>query len=213
MRTPIIIVYDKNTRKSAEFLIGYIGELAKGGIPVNAIMMNEKRYAGHDQINKNAMQKVVFLGYFDESSHLAENVTDWKFDKFGIRYGWHGNRAIITCPGTLSDTEFVEMAAYAENEVKVLQDAEKKVGKRKFGIGALFVGAIALLLGPLGWLALGAKLAIGSVAGIAALAALARDGDLNPVQVREQQRKFAVLHFCMKHLSEFLGLEEKPAAN
>ena len=214
-KTSAIIVHHKNTKKSAEFLLGYFGELAKNGIPVNAIVMDEKRYANHDTVNKNALQKVIFLGYFEESTHVADNISDWKFDKFGIRYGWHGNRAIISCPGTLSEAEFKEMAAYAEGEVKVLEDAEKKVGKKgaKAGIGLLFGGLLAFLLGPLGWLAFGAKLAIGSVAGISALAALAATQDLEPAQIREQQRKFGVLYFCMKHLSEFLEIEEKPKAN
>lgn len=253
----IIIAHDSNTRHCAGFLQGLIGELSSEKLSVNAVVADAKRFSKYEAENKNALQKIIFLidfhianeimndshklqreldrlsidsGFFSEVNNAVNNINEWKLELFGIRYGWHGKRVVISIIRDLTESEFREMASYAERELKEYElNMREKVGKRGFNpikhirtfkeksvagggffammagipfVGKIFFGLGAVLLG---------KIAIGvtSAAVVGGIVAMAmRKDQLDPLQIKEQQLKFAVTHFCFKYLTEYLGLEE-----
>lgn len=206
----LIIVHNSDTKQCAEFLQGMVSEASGKGLSVNAIVVDAKKFASYPAEQKHAKQKILYIGNFAESKDVSSNISTWQFDRFGIRYGWHGSKAVIMVDKkNISDEEFNKMAEYSENIVKEHElNMREKVEKQGWNplkrfkelplIGKIAVGAVALLASKF--------VLAAAVAG--ALASLVVTGDkLNPSQKKEHQRKFAVALFCITQLSEFMGIK------
>ena len=126
----LIIVHDTETNSCAEFLQGLIGELSANGMPINAVVVHKKQFASYPAEQKSAKQKILYIGDFTEGKVLEKNILNWQYDKFGIRYGWLGNKGLITFD-SISESDFIDMAEYAENELKDYQlNMQENVDKR-----------------------------------------------------------------------------------
>ena len=226
----LLIVHSVDTGQSAELLSGLIGEMARSGYPINAVVYEATRFASVPDEQKHARQKTVYIGDFPESNAVADNIHEWKFENYGIRYGWHGNKAAISFVSELSENDYFEMALFAKVEMKeyesrVIKEVETKGLDPRNHIpefndalasGALAGGLMALAKAPIIGKALvgvGALLAAKVTMGVAALAtvggiiAMVNNKDnLNTRQIKEQQQKFAVLYFYLKHLADFMEL-------
>jgi len=212
----LIIVYNSDTKQCAEFMTGLIAQMRENGHPINAITINAKKFASMREENKSAKQKILYIGNFAESKVAFSNIHNLQFDKFGIKYGWHGNRAALSIDGRLSDDEFRKMAAFAESTLKEYEiDMEKqakksnKISKTLAAVAGgslltkIVAGAGAILLGKV-------AVVVAVAAGISALAAMARNkGELDPGKVKEHQQKFAVQYFCLVHLNDFMGIKDE----
>ncbi|GHU76519.1 hypothetical protein FACS1894188_09170 [Clostridia bacterium] len=215
---PITIVYSSATKQCAEFLHGLIGELTNQVVPVNAVVIDQKTYVSYHPENKNAAQKIIYIiGNFPESETLSKNIMKWQFDKFGVRYGWLGNKAgIYFDPKSLSEREFAEMARCADKQFEVnMRDKVNKVGldfgynlERSFnpldgGLAQVSGGAIASVV--VGW--------ISWITGKTVLDTVLNMDKLNVIQIAEQQKKFAVLHFLFLGIGDFLGMNDLEVKN
>lgn len=205
----LLIVYNAATKQCANFLHGLIGELASKGVAVNAIIYDEKAFAKLATENKPTTQRIVYIGDYPESNLTEKNISNWRFDQYGIRYGWHGSKAVIKFE-SLSQPEFINMVEFAEKELSKDQlDMRQNVGIR--GINPLKRLKELSLIEKIG-LGVGALVAPFIVSGIALVGAMGlmikNKDKLDPVQMRDKQQKFAVLHFSLNHLSNFMGIKE-----
>jgi len=243
----IVIVHDKRTKQCAEYLGGLVGDLSASGIPVNAVVIDAKKFKSYPAEQKTSKQKIIYigdfpvtkivaddphifqnrlekmgvnLGYFTEFNTVVKNINHWKYDEFGICYGWHGNKAVISITKTLTESEFMDMAKYAEKEVKdyevdMLERAKRKgwnpLKNESDGVPLATLAGIPLdakSLIPLGVLAPKVAIAIFTASALLYfLNTVANKERLDSFQTREQQHKFAVLHFYFKHLPDFLGID------
>ena len=204
----LIIVHNSNTEQYAEYLLGLISELHTSGIAINALVVDAKKFASYPPEQKNAKQKILYLGDYSESNLAEKNIGKWMFNQHGIRYGWHGNKGVIkTTP--LSDSEFISLAEFAKEDMnKHNQHISTNVGKRGIDpfqrlkdlplVEKIKLGVVALF-SP-----------FGAVAGLAdAMGLMIKEKDnLDPVQMRDNQQKFAVLHFYLNSLADFMDIKD-----
>ncbi|WP_371380431.1 hypothetical protein [Sporomusa aerivorans] len=155
--TDIAIVYDKNTKQCAEFLLGLIGEVVKEGEgKMSAVLYPEKIFAKLPPENKSVNQKIIYIGNFPESEMLSKNILKWQFDQFGFRYGWLGYKSVILFDEKkISEAAFGDMKEYAKNKFKKYVDILNSVEdggfwnslttKEKIGVGVGGTVAAAVL--------------------------------------------------------------------
>ena len=201
----LIIVHSNDTKQCADFLSGLIGEMSRAGYAVNAVVYDAKRFASAPAENKSAKQKIIYIGDFPE---VVNNINKWQFDKFGIRYGWLGNKAVISFSRELSEEEYHEMVSFAKNKMKeyepsVFKEIEKK-GLNPFnhldGVKSLAIHFLSPMLHI-------------PILKPNPLSKIYADKDkLNTFQIKEQQQKFAVLNFYLEHLTDFMELESTHSA-
>lgn len=209
----LVIVHSSDTRQCAEFLSGLLDEKDSDDIFLNAVVIDAKKFATYTPENKNSKQYIVYIGDFEESKIAIKNITKFRFEQFGIRYGWHGRKAVINFDKqSLSESHFIDMAAFAEKEFK---DYELNIRDNVKKNGLNFLRRIS----EFNKLPLNEKIKKGAVAlfgrlpGFVAIAAIdvydaVKDRDkLNSAQIREQQQKLAVLHFFVFGLSSFLDIK------
>jgi hypothetical protein len=213
----IYIIHNSETKLCAEFMSGLIAELADKGLPINAVVIDAKKFASYLEENKHTKNKILYIGDSSEGKIAAKNVLNWQFDRFGIRYGWHGNKGVIKFE-SLSEPDFMDMAAYAENEIKEYQlNIRENVGKR----GSNPIKQIKKIPGKIKKLPVFDKVMLGAstlfVPAVAltyltvdSMVSMANDKDrFDPKQIKEQQQRFAVLHFSINHLADFMGIKIK----
>jgi len=168
----LYIIHNSETKQCAEFMSGLVAKLADEGAPICAHVIEDKKFASYPDENKNTNNKILYIGDFYESNIVAKNVdmnNEWQFNQFGIRYGRHGNKAVISFDRKrMSEADFNDMAAFASfnfdgydmlsnveesdfwNEATAFWD-ERSTGE-KIGIAATVAtvigGVIALLAAP-----------------------------------------------------------------
>lgn len=69
------------------------GVVDTGDDPINIISWTEKIWLGHKK-EGNIKGKILFLGDIKGNDKLIP-VIDVKFDKYGVKFGWAGNQAVI----------------------------------------------------------------------------------------------------------------------
>lgn len=97
----LIIVYDKNTESTANYLLQLIsGSDDADGVQVgpkdgniDANIWSEKEYA-NNRPKMSSSQYVLFIGNNKTTKTLRENVTD-TFCKAGMHFGWLGTQAFM----------------------------------------------------------------------------------------------------------------------
>ena len=199
-----IIVYNSDTKQCAEFLLGLISELANNGWPVNAIVVDAKQFASYPPEQRNAKQRVLYIGEFSESKTTIKNILDWKFERFGTRYGWHGNKGVITFDAkAISVDEFNSLAEFAENELKDYNlNIREKVEKRGLKFSQGYSEWLSKLKGIKD-----VRFLIPTEMG--AVFEMVRNMDKPDLkQMTEQRQRFAVTFFCYNHLFDFMGLKD-----
>jgi len=205
----LIIVHNTDTKQCAEYLLGLISELPSSGIPINAIVVEAKKFSSYPAEQKSAKQNILYIGSFPESNLAEKNIHQWKFDQNCIRYGWHGNKGVMTFK-TISEHSFRELAKFAEKDMERYNlDMQANVGKR--GIKPLqrfnelpLIGKIAIGIG-----ALITPFVVAGVGLAAAMGVMIKEKDnLDPKQMKENQQKFAVLHFSLNYLTDFLDIND-----
>jgi hypothetical protein len=204
-----IIVYNDDTRLCAEFLLGLISELSNSGRPINSVAIDAEIFASYTAEHRNAKQRIIYIGDFKESKVVAKNILNWQFEKYGIRYGWHGNRGVIAFDEKpLSESDFHALVEFGESELNERElNMRDKVEKRGFNpMQALKEGKwkhkskakyVLELLSPTIY-----------SAGSLVKETIENRTKLDLAQMREQQQRFAVLYFCLIHLDDFMGFKE-----
>jgi len=162
----IYIIHNSETRQCAEFMSGLIAKLADEGAPISAHVIDSKKFATYPDENKDTNNKILYIGNFSESEIVAKNIdinNEWRFNQFGIRYGWHGNKAAISFDKKrMSEEDFNDMAAFASfnfdgydmsanvGESNFWSEASAFWNERSTGekIGIVLGGAIALVTAP-----------------------------------------------------------------
>ena len=205
----LVIVHNSSTRQCAEYLSGLVGELNSSGVLINAVVVDAKKFASYPAEQKNAKQNILYIGDFSESNLVGNNINHWEFDQYGIRYGWHGNKGVIKF-SHLSESDFILLAEFAEKEMTEQNlNMRANVGER--GIKPLQRLKELPLLSKiaLGIAAIFAPMIVAGAGVAAAMGIMVKEkGDLDPDQMRENQQKFAVLHFCIKCLPDFMGIKD-----
>jgi hypothetical protein len=134
----LYIIHNSETRQCAEFLSGLIANLAEGGIPINALVIEDKKFATYPDENKHTKNKILYIGDFPESRVVSTSVefnNELRLNKYGIRYGWHGNKAVISFDRkSVSEADFREMANFAHFNFDGY-DMYANVGEGGFGDG------------------------------------------------------------------------------
>ena len=100
-KTQLMIVCEDKLREYANYLIALVGQKddtenqivgVKDGT-VTAAIYSPKQY--NDTLPKiTSNTHILFLGNFKEAKEHWKNV-DFKFDKYGMKYGWLGKRAVM----------------------------------------------------------------------------------------------------------------------
>ena len=212
----LIIVHNSDTKQCAEFLHGLIGEMNDARIPINAVIIDAKAFAAYPAEQKAAKQKILYIGIFSESEATIMNIIEWEFNKFGISYGWHGSRAVIKFDkNLLPESDFKDMVAYAKQVLKEFNKNSsfitRNVGKRGFNpfkkdknmsiFSKICIG-LGIIPHPI------ARVLPLLVLIKALVSAYNKKGKLDPIQIKEKQMRFAVFHFSLYHLAEFMGIKE-----
>lgn len=117
------IVYGSKDKRWALLLSNLLSE-AK----INATYSDEVKYNAQELSFSN-QNKVVFVGDSKIAKDHAGGVI-WRFNRFGIKYGWLGNSALICVEHThMSRTEFQEFCNFVD-EVKVKIDKAIELAKQ-----------------------------------------------------------------------------------
>ena len=100
-KTELMIVCDEKLMEYANYLMALIGQNddvdgetvgTKDGM-VNAAIWTPKQY--QDSLAKiTSNTHILFIGRFKEAKEQEKNI-DFKFDKYGMHYGWLGKRAVM----------------------------------------------------------------------------------------------------------------------
>ncbi len=216
----VIIVYGEKQKKHANYLAQLIvstntedGEKGAGEKPVlSAAIWNEKEFI-NQELSLSGRNKIIFLGETKSAKDNMFNVKNSLIrNKFGISYGWFGNRAYIMVENRLLDKEEVadfnlfckELGQMIEvkNKSNEFSSLAKNVG---VGIG-IFPGAIPVPLGIPGVVGVIGGV-VGGAVGVAGVAGalILKDKIQQKNQQIDQQYKLAVLKFHIDAFSKFLG--------
>ncbi|MBI9060255.1 MAG: hypothetical protein JEZ01_20985 [Labilibaculum sp.] len=208
-----MIVYDEKRKSHANYLMQLIGmkdnDEETVGVrdrSVKAIMKDEKKYNSTEEtITSN--EKIVFLGRSKTTKSIYENIEN-KYSKHGIKYGWLGNRALITVDHKMLSKEeykdFIEEAQLAakEAEDKIFSHAGTMAGAAGVALGSITPASSTVL-----FLRKGFKPVLYPVLGVGfVITAIleARKKIKLMREIRTQQYNYAVLSFYSNHLSEFV---------
>lgn len=145
-KTELMIVCDENLMEYANYLMALIGQNddadgkivgTKDGM-ITAAIYTPKHYK--DTLPKiTSNTHILFIGSFKEAKEQGKNI-DYKLDKYGMRYGWLGKRAVMYVDNKMLKKEeydeFLEFGGkYQEkfekatvNIVNSLPDVAKWVG-------------------------------------------------------------------------------------
>ncbi len=93
--------------------------------------------------------KILFVGNAEGTEHLNP-VIDKKFEKFGVSYGWAGNKAIINANEAALENKKNYTAFLSELKKLPLPEAVKNGGKIGGTAKTVTTVAATLLLGPIG---------------------------------------------------------------
>ena len=113
----IVIVSDNKYRQAAELLSRQIESMKDNGFAVTVQLYLSKEFqklCESDSIAKESY--IIYTGFFPESKKIFDPVWDWNFNRFGFRYGWFCNMAVIMFDREPSTEEFSQMVGIAETE-------------------------------------------------------------------------------------------------
>lgn len=190
----LIIVHDEKTTKYAEMLVQLIGtndDTSEGEVgirdgSVEAVTWLEKQYTDN-RPTISSKSNVLYIGNnkVAKSQRLNINI---EFDKFGMKYGWIGNRAILYVDNHMMTVdEYQEFYEFCKKyELKAEKLLSKASKEKKIKEGAL-AAAEFLGLGLIG---------VGTI-GAARLVLMKN-------KIREQQYTCLILAFYLDGLKSFL---------
>lgn len=172
-KTELIIVCDEKSMSYANYLIQLLGQSDDEGDTVvgvkdgsvSAAIYTVKQYK-NNQVKVTSNTHVLFIGNNDTTKEQAKYMT-YKFNDFGMCFGWLGKRAVMYVDRTIADSEeynrFFDYAVkYQKNFTKIIErenqnktasgtdrgaslkreQIAKKLGKGT-GIAAFVVGAMS----------------------------------------------------------------------
>lgn len=200
----LVIVYDDSTKVAADQLMMLVSQKDDKdnlfvGCPdgsVKCSKWSEKEYLSN-QPTITSDQHILFIGENKVSQSVIANI-EAKFNQYTIRYGWLGTKGAIYLPqkGKIDSEEY-------KSFLKVADVENKKISNKKY-----LAFAPAILLGPIGTIGLSAKFTIDKI------------GERK--KISEQLYRYAVLHFYLNDICNFLNLPKnndnninniKPEAN
>ena len=131
MKKRLIIVCNSSTKEYGDFLMSLISKDESDKNPadrivgenVDVFLWNIKQYksAMHTLNHENY---ILFLGESDEATSQGKCI-DWSLDKYGLRYGWLGKRAVLYVENRpLHEQEYKDFVDYA-NESQDITKIEK----------------------------------------------------------------------------------------
>ncbi len=163
-----------------------LSHLSKGS-PFRIIPLTAEQW----QFQRNSFKdsdKVLFIGNIAPVLPLQQKMP-LKYDQFGIRYGWLGNRAALICDRSgVKDRDVYHRFLNQFRKETAFTD-ELKESKDKDILDILAMVAFAFIV-PFGILAVGGK--------------LLKDYFENEGHVKKQQYIFGIFHFYKYHLKEFM---------
>lgn len=188
----LIIVCESKMKVHANLLLQLIGSKddkddiivgSKDG-SVEATVWEEKEYiANEPKLSSNT--NIVFIGDSKSANTFIPNLV-YRFDKYGVRLGWRGNRAVIYVEGRmLKKDEYDNFITYCKGKQKELKEKAK-------------VNAINSAHPLVKWTALFVPYVYP-----AAIYALVF-GSVADRKIKQQQYEFGVHNFYMEHLAAFL---------
>ena len=116
----LIVVCDQTTKEYGDYLMALISkdESEKDaadriiGEDVEVFLWDVKQYK-KGMYTLNHDNYILFLGDFDEARIQAKCI-DWEHDKYRMRYGWLGKRAVLYVDGKgLYEEEYKDFVDYA----------------------------------------------------------------------------------------------------
>ena len=152
----LIIVHPKRREKHATLMYNLIS--ASGKIPV--VLWDEDVWTN----NKTTIDSTQLIVFFGSAGRKYNEGINWEFDKFSIKYGKLGKRAIIDVEW-LNPIEIVNFVKYYNSRIDELNASVKKLWGN-LQVAAIGAGGVAIAAGA-------AKVAgVGAVkaAGIGAIA-------------------------------------------
>jgi hypothetical protein len=179
-----IIVYGEDEESYANLLFGLFGEFEEH----ECALWTEKQYQdSRGELSSSA--EVIFIGNTKTTKKLIPNLKI-KFNKFGMKYGWLGNQAVIFVDDFPKKKE--EFNSFCNYSAKVYDQFEKYEGFiDKFNTKAKkAIFALPLLLGP--------------ISGVTSLSILYFFDKKKRRQITDQQYNVVVRNFFTNGLSEFM---------
>jgi hypothetical protein len=199
MAAAITIVYEKTDDNSS--MAQLLNDLIKKGGLYEPLVRTKAEQAGvsfeAELLGNDTNDISIFIGKIEQG--LIEKI-EWRYDEFGMKYGWNGKKAIL----------LVEKKTWNKNEVegitKLLEtehtDPKKGVKDKintitskidKLPAGLKIAGAI----GGLALFGVGAAVVAGS--------AYLINGKINNDKVFESQKKFLVNKFYTEAFDSFMA--------
>ena len=203
----LIIIYDDKFKCYANHLMQLIGLKDDNDIEVigvkdgtvKAVMWDEKKYKD-SEMTITSDEKLIFLGRSKMTKLVNEN-TKKKYCRYGIEYGWLGNRAVITVnKEKLSKEDYQQFIKEAQLNAKKLDDKLTRNIKSNSTLAGASVASIfgAGVFNPLALPVLGPVILIAAVVKF-------KNDLIFQNRVRKQRINFSVLKFYYEHLAEFVG--------
>ena len=216
-KTELIIVCDKKTKEYGDFLMNLVGQNddADGktvGVidgSVSAAIYSPKLYEDNSPtISCNT--HILFIGSFKEAKTMWKNVI-CKFDKYGMKYGWLGKRAVMLVSNELLKSE--EYDKFIEFSKEYQYNFEKKFTffssnqhddyLKMLGAASRVTAVVAAtVMNPIAGLAV-ASATVATNNGKDAFEGPIQMGNL-PNEIKEQQYRCLTKVFYLDSLQKFL---------
>ncbi|WP_249594318.1 hypothetical protein [Peribacillus frigoritolerans] len=177
-----IIVYGKNEDVYANLLVGLIEEFGEYEC---SISREDKFKQNQEQLS--SLNKVIFIGNTKVSQKFIPNLRI-KYSKFGMNYGWLGNKCVIYTNHIPIKKD--ELNGFIDYCKKVSED-NKNISESFGSVKAKALFNLPLMLNP-----------IVSLLGIAALSFF--QGQKKRKAITEQQYNVVVRNFFINGLEDFM---------
>ena len=135
-KTELVIVCDDKTMQYAKYLVQLIGRKddskdttvgTKDGT-VSAAIYTEKQYK--DTLAKvTSNTHILFIGKNKTTKEEAKFI-DLKIDKYGLKYGWQGKRAVMFVDEGVKKDEYDAFIEYAKEYQLEFEQENKRIGAR-----------------------------------------------------------------------------------
>jgi TRAP-type mannitol/chloroaromatic compound transport system substrate-binding protein len=149
-------------------------------------------------VGKASSGPIIFIGKTD--ADLLKKI-EWKFDAFGMKYGWHEGKAVLLVEKkNWNETEVKSIVEFFKQENMPIESAERKSDTKEH----IETAAKKLPIGLNILKAVGTGILTGIAAGTEAAVTSLSSTKIQADKIFENQQKYLVNKFYTAALAEFL---------
>lgn len=186
-QTNLVIVYTAEAREHAEYLRNLIGLTET----VKAVTCKDKEF---DEKNNTSAQKVIYIGDC-KSAVSTKKHAKWKFNEYGLRCGWLGNKAMLYIETPLKKRkDYEKFYEYGKSVAIRMEEQFKNVKEDSTGQK---IGKVLSTVSIIAWIYV-------PFVGIPGVYNLTATAIKRNKAVKQQQYDTMVRLFYLDHLQKFI---------